>query len=194
MTGGDYDATAPFNGKYSHLNQLVSSGDDGQRLFDRLSSHFRRFKQSPPRRKLGPSNKQLHLSKEIEMNITKIRATTISAAIVLGFGAAAASASTSSNQYVSDGVNKYIVRFADLDLSKVDGAAVLYNRLRQAAAIVCRPPESRSLGMAATQYRVCVDHAIAGAVASVGSPMLSQYYGSHAKSDKTAVAQLARAN
>jgi UrcA family protein len=194
MTGGDYDATAPSNGKYSHPNQLVSSSDDDWRLFDRLSSHFRRFKQSPPRRKLRPSNKQLHLSKEIEMNTTKIRAITVSAAIVLGFGAAAVSAGTSSSQYVGDGVNKYIVRFTDLDISKVEGAAMLYNRLRQAAAIVCRPLESRTLGMAATQYQVCVDHAIAGAVASVGSPMLSQYYGSHAKGDKTAVPQLARAN
>lgn len=127
------------------------------------------------------------------MNNTKIRAITISAAIVLGFSAAAASASTSNSQFVSDGVNKYIVRFPDLDLSKVDGAAVLYSRLRQAAAIVCSPLASRSLGMAA-QYRVCVDHAIAGAVASVGRPMLSQYHESHTKSDKIAVAQLARAN
>jgi UrcA family protein len=127
------------------------------------------------------------------MNITKIRAIKIGAAIVLGFGAAAASASTSSSQ-LSDGVNKYIVRFADLDISKPEGAAMLYNRLRQAAALVCRPLDSRPLGMAATQYGVCVDHAIASAVASVGSPMLSQYYGAHAKGDKTAVAQLARVN
>jgi UrcA family protein len=127
------------------------------------------------------------------MNNTKIRTITISAAIVLGFSAAAASASTSNNQFVSDGVNKYIVRFADLDLSKVDGAAQLYGRLRQAAAIVCGPLESRNLQMAA-RYQVCVDHAIAGAVAGVGRPMLSQYHQSHTKGDKTAVTQLARAN
>jgi UrcA family protein len=127
------------------------------------------------------------------MNNTKIRAITISAAMVLGFSAAAASASTANSQFVSDGVNKYIVRFPDLDLSKVDGAAVLYSRLRRAAAIVCSPLESRSLGMAA-QYQACFDHAIADAVASVGRPMLSQYHQSHTKGDKTAVAQLARAN
>jgi UrcA family protein len=127
------------------------------------------------------------------MNNTKIRAITISAAIVLGFSVAAASASTTNSQFVSDGVNKYIVRFPDLDLSKVDGAAALYSRLRQAAAIVCSPLESRLLGMAA-QYRACIDHAIAGAVASVNRPMLSQYRESQTKSGKTTVTQLARAN
>jgi UrcA family protein len=127
------------------------------------------------------------------MNITKIRAITISAAIVLGFSAAAAPASSPNGQFVSDGVNKYNVRFPDLDLSKVNGAAALYRRLRQAAAIVCSPLESASLQMA-TQYRACVDQAIDGAVASVGSPMLSQYHESHTKGVKTAVAQLARAN
>ena len=127
------------------------------------------------------------------MNTAKIRAITISAAIVLGFSAAAASASTSNSQFLSDGVNQYIVRFPDLDLSKADGAAVLYSRLRQAAAIVCSPLEGRSLKMA-MQYRSCVDHAIAGAVASVDRPMLSQYHSSHTKGEQTAVAQLARAN
>jgi UrcA family protein len=141
---------------------------------------------------IEPSNEQLHLSKEIEMNTNKIRAVTISAAIVLGFGAAAASASTTSGMFVSDGVNKYIVRFADLDLSKLDGAAVLYSRLRQAATIVCRPLQNQSLTMA-TQFQLCVDHAIADAVTSVGRPMLSQYHESHTKGDKIARTQLARA-
>jgi UrcA family protein len=127
------------------------------------------------------------------MNNTRIRTITIGAAMVLGFSATAAFADTSNNLFVSNGVNKYIVRFPDLDVSKLDGATTLYNRLRQAAAIVCSPLESRNLGMAA-RYQECVDQAIAGAVASVGRPMLSQYHASHTKGDKTAVAQLARAN
>ena len=130
------------------------------------------------------------------MNSTKtraIRAITISTAIVLGFSASIASANTSSSQSVNYGVKQYTVRFADLDLSKLDGAAALYRRLNQAAAIVCSPLESRSLDMAA-QYRACVDHAIAGAVTSVDSPMLSQYYGSQTKGTKTVTIQLAKAN
>jgi UrcA family protein len=134
--------------------------------------------------------------KEIAMNNTNIRAIraiTISTAIVLGFSAAIASANTANSQSVNDGVKQYTVRFADLDLSKLDGAAVLYRRLNQAAAIVCSPLQSRRLGMAA-QYQLCVNHAIAGAVSSVDRPMLSQYHESQTKGWKAAVAQLARVN
>lgn len=127
------------------------------------------------------------------MNITKIRALTISAALVLGFSAAAASAGTSNNLFVSDGVNKYVVRYSDLDLSKVDGAATMYSRLRVAAGIVCGPLESRSLLME-TQYRACVSRAIAGAVNTIDRPLLSEYHESHAKGARTAVTQLAKAN
>jgi UrcA family protein len=139
---------------------------------------------------------QTTLSKEIEMNTINtraIRAITISAAMALGFGTAAASAGTPASRYVSDGVNTYVVRFPDLDLSKADGVVVLYSRLRQAAAIVCRPLQSQNLSMG-KQYGLCVDHAIAGAVTSVASPMLSQYHESRTKGEKAAVVQLARAN
>jgi UrcA family protein len=130
------------------------------------------------------------------MNNTKtraIRAITISMAMALGFGAAAARAGSPTGLFVSDGVNKYVVRFSDLDLGKIDGAAALYNRLRRAAAVVCSPLDSPTLQFA-FQYRACVDHAIAGAVASVNRPMLSQYHESRTRGDKTAVGQLARAN
>jgi UrcA family protein len=140
--------------------------------------------------------KNFYLPKEIEMNNTKtgaVRAITIGTAIILGFGAAIASAKTSNSQAVSYGVNQYTVRFADLDLSKLDGAAVLYRRLNQAAAIVCSSLESRSLGMAG-QHQKCVKNAIAGAVTSVGRPMLSKYYDSRTNGQKTAVTQLAKAN
>lgn len=129
------------------------------------------------------------------MNNTKsgaIRAITIGTAIVLGFSAAIASAKTSNSQSVSFGVKQYTVSFADLDLSKLDGAATLYRRLNQAAAIVCSPLESRNMGMAA-QHQKCVTNAIAGAVTSVGRPMLSQYYESRTKGEKTAPIQLADA-
>jgi UrcA family protein len=122
-----------------------------------------------------------------------IRAITISTAIVLGFSAAIASANTANTQPVSYGVNQYTVRFADLDLSKLDGAAALYHRLNQAAALVCSPLESKRLGMA-EQYQLCLSHAVAGAVANVGRPMLSQYHESRTLGDKAAMIQLAKVN
>jgi UrcA family protein len=124
-------------------------------------------------------------------NTRAVRAITISTAIVLGFSAAIASAHTSNSQSVNSGVNQYTVRFADLDLSKLDGAAVLYRRLNQAAAIVCSPLQSKRLDMAA-QYQLCVNHAIAAAVANVDRPMLSQYHDSQTKGWKSAVTRLAK--
>jgi UrcA family protein len=136
------------------------------------------------------------LLKEIEMNSINtraIRAITVSTAIVLGFSATIASANTASSQSVSYGVNQTTVRFADLDLSKLDGAAVLYSRLNQAAANVCSQLDSKRLGMAA-QYQSCVKQAISGAVTNVGRPMLSQYHESRSQGAKPAAIQLAKAD
>ena len=126
-------------------------------------------------------------------NTRPVRAITISTAIVLGFSAAIASANASNSLSMNNGVKQYTVRFADLDLSKLDGAASLYRRLNQAAAIVCSPLQSQQLAMAA-KYQSCINQAITGAVANVGRPMLSQYAESQTKGWKSAVTQLARVN
>ena len=121
-----------------------------------------------------------------------IRAITLSAATALGFCAAGASAGTQNVQFVSDGLNKYIVRFPDLDLSKMDGAAALYVRLQHAAGIACNSLQSRDIGIAA-KYRACMQHAVADAVASVNRPLLSQYHESRTQGGKTGPIQLAQA-
>jgi UrcA family protein len=126
-------------------------------------------------------------------NIQATRAVAICAAVALGFSAAGASAATSKIQFVSDGVNKYVVRFPDLDLSKIDGVAILYTRISYAAAIVCDSWRSRDLGIAA-KYRACVAQAVANTVASVDRPLVSQYHESRTKGIKAANVQLVRAN
>jgi UrcA family protein len=126
-------------------------------------------------------------------SIQAVRAVAICAAVALGFSAAGASAATSKIQLVSDGVNKYVVRFSDLDLNKIDGAAALYTRVSYAAAIVCNSLRSRDLGIAA-KYRACVAQAIANAVASVDRPLVSQYHESRTKGIRAAYVQLVRAN
>jgi UrcA family protein len=125
--------------------------------------------------------------------IQAVRTVAICAAVALGFSAAGASAATSKIQFVSDGVNKYVVRFPDLDLSRIDGAAALYTRVSYAAAIVCNSWRSRDLGIAA-KYRACVAQAIADAVASVDRPLVSQYHESRTKGIKAAYVQLVKAN
>jgi hypothetical protein len=40
---------------------------------------------------------------------------------------------------VTHAASKYVVRFADLDVSKIEGASALYTRLSHAAGVVCEP-------------------------------------------------------
>ena len=120
-----------------------------------------------------------------------IRSMAIGTAVVLGFGVAAASADPSS-QYLRDGTHTYVVRFADLDINKIDGAAALYRRLQQAAGIVCHSLQSRELAMN-TEYKACKDRAVADAVTSVGAPVLSQYHESRPTGAKQVKVQLASA-
>jgi UrcA family protein len=67
------------------------------------------------------------------------------------------------------------VRFADLDLSRPAGVAVLYQRIRVAAWEVCQPLNERDLMLLAAS-RSCVRDAIDHAVDDVHSLTLSRYH------------------
>ena len=124
------------------------------------------------------------------MNTTTLRLLTIGiAATLIGQAATAAAPAKSA----ADEALTYLVRYPDLDLSKIEGARALYTRLNHAARDVCRPFESREMGIA-EKYRACMDKAVGDAVASVNRPLLSQLHQSHAKSDKNGLVQLAKAN
>lgn len=122
------------------------------------------------------------------------RALTIGIAATLAFNAANASTDGVSNvqsmtsQYLTD-----VVRFSDLDVSKIAGAKTLYARLRNAAKVVCTPLES-AISLGELQYRACMDKAIADAVASVNRPLLSQYHQLRTKGNKAGSVQLAMSN
>jgi UrcA family protein len=129
-----------------------------------------------------------------KITINSIRAFTIGAVIALGFSAVTASAAgLTADQSMGEGTNKYVVRYADLDLSKMAGAAALYSRIGHASRIVCQPLESREIDIA-VKYRACMQQAVAKAVADVNSPLVSQYHELHTKGDKPAQVRLAQAN
>jgi UrcA family protein len=67
------------------------------------------------------------------------------------------------------------VRFADLDLSRPAGVAVLYQRIRVAAREVCQPLSEHDLMLLAAS-RACVRDAIDHAVDDIHSPTLSRYH------------------
>jgi UrcA family protein len=68
------------------------------------------------------------------------------------------------------------VAFGDLDVSRPEGAAVLYRRIKAAAETVCSPYWATGFAAQANAYD-CVRSAIAEAVTAVNQPALSQVYG-----------------
>jgi UrcA family protein len=67
------------------------------------------------------------------------------------------------------------VSFADLDLTRSAGAAVLYARIKSAAAEVCEPINVREVASVMRSHG-CAQQAIARAVADVNAPALTSYY------------------
>ncbi len=79
------------------------------------------------------------------------------------------------------------VSYRDLNLSTIEGATALYQRIRRAANSVCDEP-----GSGVTRYqewKSCYQAAIADAVAKVNSPLLTSVYGGK-KKESTATAML----
>ncbi len=74
-----------------------------------------------------------------------------------------------------NGVPARTVHYADLNLSTQAGAAVLYNRIRNAAEQVCGDVGSRELARAAAA-KTCVNRAIFASVQSVNNPKLTREY------------------
>ena len=112
------------------------------------------------------------------------RLTTTMMIVALGLGSRLTHAAPPQDVHFID------VHFADLDLTRRDGAAVLYHRLEAAAKTVCASLDSRDL---ASQMRLkgCVETAIGSAVAKVDRPALTAYYRAQFK-DRNATFQIAQ--
>jgi UrcA family protein len=94
--------------------------------------------------------------------------TILAAAQCISGQLAYADSTAKSPQYVA-------VPYADLNLTRVEGATALYTRLRWAAREVCASLESRELERAQL-YKACVADAVATAVAKVDQPLLTAYH------------------
>jgi UrcA family protein len=82
------------------------------------------------------------------------------------------------------------VHFADLDLTRTDGAAVLYQRLQGAARTVCASLDARDVA-SQMRFRGCVETAIGSAVAKVDRPLLTAYHKART-GDRNAAIQFAK--
>jgi UrcA family protein len=97
------------------------------------------------------------------------RLTTTMMIVALGLGSQLTHAAPPQDVHFID------VHFADLDLTRSDGAAVLYHRLKAAAETVCASLDSRDLA-SQMRFKGCVETAIGSAVAKVDRPALTAYY------------------
>jgi UrcA family protein len=101
---------------------------------------------------------------------TTIR-TKIYTAISCVMGTAALCSALSSSVQAEDAPSK-TVRFNDLDITKSDGAKVLYSRIRAAARDVCEL-STGSDPILRPAMKACIDKAIDKAVKDVNAPMLT---------------------
>jgi UrcA family protein len=73
-------------------------------------------------------------------------------------------------------LGKVVVRYADLDLTRQQGANVLARRINQAAHAICGP-EPRPVSLDEYfRYRTCVNDSAEAAVHEVGSPLVAAAY------------------
>lgn len=74
-----------------------------------------------------------------------------------------------------DDVPSMVVRFGDLDLTRSDGVAALYGRLKHAAQTVCAPQDGGDLP-SKRRYETCWTDALSRAVLKVNQAGLTAYY------------------
>jgi UrcA family protein len=97
---------------------------------------------------------------------------TAHAAAIFLYGAIALCTLQVTAQAADNGLASKRVSYADLDISKPDGAKVLYSRIVTAARQVCALSGYKDLG-AMQRVNGCVDRAVNKAVKEVDSPALS---------------------
>jgi UrcA family protein len=112
------------------------------------------------------------------------RATTLVLTAALVAGATIADAST------MDDAMHVTVRYSDLDLTRVQGASVLYRRLHRAAEIVCASSDGQGI-QRAVGYRTCVAESLSRAVVHVDQPILSAYHQTQIDARKPAPIRIA---
>lgn len=74
------------------------------------------------------------------------------------------------------------VKFRDLDLSKPEGVAALYQRIERSARLVCKDSSSPYDAGRVETFERCYQSAIEDAVASINQPQLTAFH--RAKAEK----------
>jgi UrcA family protein len=83
------------------------------------------------------------------------------------------------------------VQFADLDLSKPEGAATLFGRIKGAAKAVCSAYSKGKTPADMQRYAACIEFAVSNAIARVDEPVLTDYVASRTASGRKAPTKVA---
>ena len=78
-----------------------------------------------------------------------------------------------------------LVTYGDLDLESMQGARILYARLRSAATRVCLPQRGRHL--ADDGFPACYDSAMADAVRTINKSTLTKVYNEHTGAESAGI-------
>ena len=87
--------------------------------------------------------------------------------------------------HADDSSQSRTVQFADLDLSKAEGAATLFNRIKGAAKTVCQAHSTGKTPAEKQRYAACLEFAVSNAVTRVNEPVLNDYVVSRMGQKKT---------
>jgi UrcA family protein len=106
-------------------------------------------------------------------------ATALGLAATSGAGAQAVSGVTVHGSVAGHGteVKNEPIKYADLDLSKPEGAEAMIGRFRAAATRVCKPKPTKGANFKDwDDYENCLDHAVKGAVADLNHPNVQKVF------------------
>jgi UrcA family protein len=100
----------------------------------------------------------------------------ISALAAASLTVAAAGVAGAQTPTSGDDIAKVVVRYADLDLAREEGATVLARRINVAARAVCGSEPSPKSLHEYFRYRTCVNDSAEAAVHEVGAPLVIAIY------------------
>jgi UrcA family protein len=117
-------------------------------------------------------------------------ATIVLVASFAGLSGMALARTAAADEVTTANTVSYKIGYSDLDVSKMQGAKVLYLRIRYAAETLCE--SAATWGQ--KEGQACVNKAVNDAVARVDAPLLTQYNQRRSKGEKAGLVQLAKSN
>jgi UrcA family protein len=171
---------------------LVISNDEARNPPGGFGTHFARYQDAPPMAQISAVNKvdsAHHRPKTCnnQMEIAMKNLTTLAAIATF-----ATCSLTIARAETAVEPRSVTVRFSDLDTTNAAGVTVLFQRLKNAAASVCRDLEPGRQVALMEPYANCVRQAIGNAVVKIDRPTVTAHAVAHGDLPGDATIRIAR--